>query len=250
MPNVRYERIAAASVVTIDRPESRNAIDGQTARELHDAYQEFENDPGARVMVLTGAGGNFAAGADLKNLESLVPRSYLPGGPEGFTRLTSSKPTIAAVEGWAVAGGFELALWCDLRIVAESAKFAFLERRWGVPLVDGGTQRLPRIVGMGRALDLLLTGRVVASREALACGLATDIVDDCKALERALELAQQIAGVPQEALIADRQAMVEGPGLGIQEGLWLEARLGGATGEAAIRGAQRFVAGAGRGGGS
>ncbi|GAA5106339.1 crotonase/enoyl-CoA hydratase family protein [Nocardia iowensis] len=246
--NIRYARIGAAAVVTIDRPDRRNAVDGPTAVELNQAYRRFEADDEARVMVLTGAGGAaFAAGADLKNLESFYDRVYVPEGPEGFTRLTADKPTIAAIEGWCVAGGLELALWCDLRVSARSARFGFLERRWGVPLLDGGTQRLPRIIGLGRALDLILTGRVIDAPEASAMGLVTELVDDGAALDRALQLAELIAGFPPQAMLADRQATIESAGKDLQSGFWLEARLGGVAAEEGLRGAKLFAAGAGRG---
>jgi enoyl-CoA hydratase len=244
---VTYERTGAAAVVTVDRPDRRNAIDGPTAARLNECLRQFEADEDARVMVLTGAGDKaFVAGADLKNLESLAGRVYLPEGPEGITRLTASKPTIAAVGGWCVAGGLELALWCDLRVASESARFGCLERRWGVPLLDGGTQRLPRIVGLGRALDLILTGRVVDAAEAHAMGLVTEVVPDGQALSRALELAELIAGFPQDTMLADRRATIEGDGLDLQAGLWLEARLGGASVLTGLAGAQRFIVGEGR----
>jgi enoyl-CoA hydratase len=244
---VTYERAGAAAVVTIDRPERRNAVDGPTAEALNAAYHRFEADD-ARVLVLTGAGdAAFSAGADLKNLESLVGRIHLPEGPEGFTRLTPDKPTIAAVNGWCVAGGLELALWCDLRVAAVSARFGCLERRFGVPLIDGGTQRLPRIIGLGRALDLILTGRIVDAAEAHAMGLVTEVVPDGQALARALELAELIAGFPQETMLADRRATLEGTGLDLPAGLALEARLGGATVATGLAGARRFAAGQGRG---
>jgi enoyl-CoA hydratase len=184
---VRYERIGAAAVLTIDRPERRNAIDGPTAERLAGAYAEFEADHGARVLVLTGAGGiAFCAGADLKAIETFAPRLHDPGGPLGFTRRIPAKPAIAAIEGWCLAGGLELALWCDLRIATETSTLGFPERRFGVPLIDGGTQRLPRIVGLGRALDLILTGRLVPAPEALALGLITEVVAHGAHLERAL----------------------------------------------------------------
>src|SRR6059036_1572706 len=200
MPDeVRYERIGAAAVLTIDRPERRNAVDGPTAEALKAGYHRFEADDDARVLVLTGGGDEaFCAGADLKALESLGPRQADPAGPLGFTRLTSPKPTIAAISGWCLAGGLELALWCDLRIAAEGSVLGFPERRWGVPLVDGGTQRLPRIVGLGRALDIILTGRMVTVDEALGMGLVTELVPAGRHVERALELAEGLAAFPQE----------------------------------------------------
>src|SRR3954469_17558194 len=166
--SVEYERIGAAAVVTIDRPERRNAVDGPTADLLEQAYERFVDDDEARVLILTGGGDlAFCAGADLKAIDTFEPRLMSDGGPLGFTRRISPKPTIAAISGWALAGGMELALWCDLRIAAEGSTFGFTERRCGVPLIDGGTQRLPRIVGLGHALDLILTGRLVPAPEAL-----------------------------------------------------------------------------------
>ncbi len=244
---VGYERLGAAAVVTIDRPERRNAVDGATANELLAAYERFAADEGARVMVLTGAGGQaFCAGADLKALETLDADA--PAGPMGFTRVTPAKPAIAAVHGWCVAGGLELALWCDLRIAAESARFGCLERRWGVPLVDGGTQRMPRIVGLGRALDLILTGRIVDAAEALAMGLVTEVVPAGRHLERALEIAEGLARFPQDTMLADRRAAIQGIGLTFEEGLALEAESGGRTQATAWAGAARFSGGEGRGG--
>src|SRR5215467_1032231 len=210
---VRYERSGAVAVLTIDRPARRNAIDGPTAERLADGLQAFEDDPQARVLVLTGAGGlAFSAGADLTALESFRGREYLPGGPEGITRRTASKPTIAAIDGWCVAGGLELALWCDLRICTPQSRFGCLERRWGVPLIDGGTQRLPRIIGLGRALDLILTGRVVESDEAERIGLVTSIVEPGEHLTRALAVAETLAAFPQPALLADRRSTIDGIG--------------------------------------
>ncbi len=247
MDEVRYERQGAAGVLTIDRPERRNAIDGPTAQQLAAALQSFEDDEGARVLVLNGAGGQaFSAGADLTALDTFAGREYLPGGPEGFTRLTPSKPTIAAIDGWCVAGGLELALWCDLRICTEGSRFGFLERRWGVPLIDGGTQRLPRIIGLGRALDLILTGRVVDAPEAERIGLVTQVVAAGQHLARALELAETLAGFPQPALLADRRSTIEGIGRTFEDGMWLEARHGVPTVESSRPGAARFQHGAGR----
>jgi enoyl-CoA hydratase/carnithine racemase len=246
---VRYERIGAAAVLTIDREHRRNAVDGKTADALRDGYQQFVADDGARVLILTGAGDvAFCAGADLKALETLGPRITAPEGPLGFTRLTSPKPTIAAISGWCLAGGFELALWCDLRIAAEGTTLGYPERRWGVPLIDGGTQRLPRIVGMGRALDLILTGRMVEADEALAMGLLTEIVPAGKHLERALEYAEALAAFPQETMLADRRSAIEGFGMPLEEGIALEANAPPEVHVAAVRGAQRFAGGEGRGG--
>jgi enoyl-CoA hydratase len=241
---VGYRREGAAAVLTIARPECRNAVDMATARALREGFEAFEADPEARVMVLTGAGGEaFCAGFDLKSDGLDVDD---PAGPLGFTRLTPAKPTIAAVDGWCVAGGLELALWCDLRIATPSSTFGCLERRWGVPLIDGGTQRLPRVVGLGRALDLILSGRPVAAEEALAIGLVTELVEPGDHLSRALELAERLAGFPQEAMLADRRAAIEGAGLPLADGLALEHRLGRETLAEALRGAARFAAGEGR----
>jgi enoyl-CoA hydratase len=199
--------------------------------------------------VLTGAGDvAFCAGADLKAIDTFAPRLGAPEGPLGFTRLTSPKPTIAAISGWCLAGGFELALWCDLRIAAEGSTLGFPERRWGVPLIDGGTQRLPRIVGLGRALDLILSGRMVEGEEALAMGLLTEVVAPGRHLERALEYAEALAAFPQVTMLADRRAAIEGFGLPLDAALAVEARAGLETFGVAAEGAARFAAGEGRGG--
>ena len=241
---VRYERVGAAALLTIDRPARRNAVDGATARLLRRGFDDFEADEEARVLVLTGAGGEaFCAGADLKALDLDVDD---PAGPEGFTRLSPAKPAIAAIEGWCLAGGLELALWCDLRIATAGSTFGCFERRWGVPLVDGGTQRLPRIVGMGRGLELILTGRPVDAEEAQRIGLVNEVVPAGKHLERALELAERIAGFPQKTMLADRRAAIEGFGQPLADGLALEHRLGREVLDAAVRGAARFAAGEGR----
>jgi len=246
---VRYERIGAAAVVTIDRPERRNAVDGPTAAALGEAYRRFEADDDARVMVLTGAGdAAFCAGADLKALDTFGPRLGAPEGPLGFTRVTPAKPTIAAISGWCLAGGLELALWCDLRIAAAGSTLGFPERRWGVALIDGGTQRLPRIVGLGRALDIILTGRMVEAEEALAIGLLTEIVPSGCHLQRALEMAEGLASFPQVTMLADRRAAIEGLGHPLSAGLAIEAQAGMETFQAALEGARRFAGGEGRGG--
>ncbi|HEV7162010.1 MAG TPA: crotonase/enoyl-CoA hydratase family protein [Solirubrobacteraceae bacterium] len=246
---VRYERHGASAVVTIDRPHRRNAVDGPTAALLHEAYLRFEADDDARVLVLTGAGVlSFCAGADLKATETMAPRLMSAEGPMGFTRLTPSKPTIAAISGFCLAGGLELALWCDLRIATETAQLGYPERRWGVPLIDGGTQRLPRIVGLGRALDLILTGRIIDAQEAHGMGLLTEVVTPGAHLERALALAEGLARFPQRTMLADRRAAIEGFGMTLADGLALEAEAGPEVFEDGARGAERFAAGEGRGG--
>jgi enoyl-CoA hydratase len=242
---VRYELRGRAALVTIDRQERRNAVDGPTADALEECFERFEADDEARVMVLTGAGElAFCAGADLKSITTLDPTRA--GGPLGFTHRTASKPTIAAVAGWCTAGGVELALWCDLRIAAEGATFGLFERRWGVPLIDGGTQRLPLIVGLGRALELILTGRPVEAEEALRIGLVNEVVRSGRHVERSLELAERLAEFPQETMLADRRAALEGAGLTLAEGLELERRLGVPMSVVGARGAARFAAGEGR----
>jgi enoyl-CoA hydratase len=240
---VHYERIGAAALVTIDRPERRNAVDAETAALLRESLTRFEKDDAARVLVLTGTGEAFCAGADLNAMDLDIDH---PDGPMGFTRLTPSKPTIAAIDGWCLAGGFEIALWCDLRIATERSTFGLFERRWGVPLIDGGTQRLPLVVGMGRALELTLTGRPVDVQEALQIGLVNEIVQKGKHVERALELAERLAAFPQETMLADRRAMLEGSRLPWREALEFEYRQGRAVMDVAARGAARFAGGEGR----
>jgi enoyl-CoA hydratase len=242
-PEVRYERQGAAAVLTIDRPQRRNAVDAATAAALRQGYEQFEADDEARVLVLTGEGEAFCAGADLKAIDLDVGD---PAGPMGFSRLTPSKPTIAAIDGWCLAGGLELALWCDLRIATPRSVFGCFERRWGVPLVDGGTQRLPRVLGLGRALELILTGRPVEAEEAQRIGLVNEITRPGGHLERALELAERLASFPQETMLADRRAAIEGTGMALAEGLALEHRLGREVLNVALAGATRFAGGEGR----
>jgi len=243
--------------VTIDRRERRNAVDVETAALLLDGLRDFEADDEARVLVLTGDGPEaFCAGADLKAMAEAGPGltsgvldavAARPEGPMGFTRLTPSKPIVAAIAGWCLAGGLELALWCDLRIGTETARLGFTERRFGVPLIDGGTQRLPLVVGMGRALEMILTGRVVDAEEALRWGLLNEVVSEGSHLERALEIAEGLAVFPQTTMLSDRRAAIEGSGLPLADGLALEAELGRASIETGLRGAARFAAGEGRG---
>lgn len=247
--SVSYERDGSVALVTIDRVERRNAIDGETAELLDAAFERFEGDEDARVLVLTGAGEEaFCAGADLKAIDSLSGRLEHPHGPLGFTRRAASKPTIAAISGWCVAGGLELALWCDVRIATGDAKLGLTERRFGVPLIDGGTQRLPRVVGLGRALHMILTGRIVGAEEALAMGLVSEVVGSGEHVVRAQELGEGLASFPQATMLADRGATLAALGLALEDGLALEARAGVATFEDARRGAASFAAGAGRGG--
>lgn len=249
VPAVLTERRGSTLIVTINRPERRNAVNAATAAALHDAWQQFERDDEARVMVLTGAGERaFCAGADLTDGPAMWQRDTDGESPMGFTRETPSKPTIAAIRGYAVAGGLELALWCDLRVVADDATFGCFERRWGVPLIDGGTQRLPAIVGLGRALDLILSGRSVDAGEALAIGLATEIVATGTELERAVALAERIASFPWPTVLSDRRATLDGMCLSLADGLELERNLGRTVALTAREGADRFAGGDGRGG--
>jgi enoyl-CoA hydratase len=248
--SVRVEKQDTVTTVIIDRPERRNAVDGPTARALADAFRAFDADPETRVAVLWGAGGTFCAGADLKALGTPEGnRAESAGdGPMGPTRMLLSKPVIAAVSGHAVAGGLELALWCDLRVMEETATFGVFCRRWGVPLIDGGTVRLPRLIGMSRALDLILTGRPVGAAEALQIGLANRVVPHGRAREEAEALARSIAAFPPRCLRSDRRSAHEAWGLGLEAALAREFELGMATlrsGES-LEGARRFAAGAGR----
>jgi enoyl-CoA hydratase len=240
------------AVVTIDRPEVRNAVDGPTAVALADAFAAFDGEPNLAVAVLTGAGGTFCAGADLKALASGEPRpvSVSPegNGPMGPTRMQLSKPVVAAVEGHAVAGGFELALWCDLRVASRDAVFGVYCRRFGVPLIDLGTVRLPRLIGHSWAMDLILTGRGVRGDEALQMGLANRLSEPGEALPTATELAHQLAALPQQCLRSDRRSAYEQWGMSERDAMTNEVRHGLATiksGET-LSGAQRFAAGEGR----
>jgi enoyl-CoA hydratase len=252
--SVRVERDGEVTLVAIDRPAVRNAVDGPTAERLADAFRRFDADPDQRVAVLTGAGGCFCAGADLSAMADGRGNrvSETGDGPMGPTRMLLSKPVIAAVEGFAVAGGLELALWCDLRVAARDAAFGVFCRRWGVPLVDGGTVRLPRLIGHSFALDMILTGREVSAEEALRMGLANRLVDPGTALEQAVALAKQLARLPQRCLRSDRLSSYQQWDLPLEAAIREELRLGvevirsGETRE----GAQRFASGAGRHGAS
>ncbi|MGN6190062.1 MAG: crotonase/enoyl-CoA hydratase family protein [Conexibacter sp.] len=246
---VRVERNGPVTTVILDRPEVRNAVDAPTAQALADAFRAFDADEEARVGVLWGAGGAFCAGADLRAIGTERGNRVAPDGdgPMGPSRMLLSKPVIAAVAGHAVAGGLELALWCDLRVVEEDAVLGVFCRRWGVPLIDGGTVRLPRLVGLSRALDLILTGRAVGAEEALAIGLANRVVPPGAAREAAEELAAQIARFPQLCMRHDRLSAYEQHELPLEQALANELRHGlVALEREALPGAARFAAGEGR----
>jgi enoyl-CoA hydratase len=253
-PHVRVEVDGPVATVIIDRPEKRNAVDGPMARALRDAFRAVEADARLRVAVLYGDGGSFCAGADLSAIGDAERAHELDpdgggAGPMGPTRMFLLKPLIAAVSGHAVAGGLELALLADLRVAEESAVFGVFCRRWGVPLIDGGTVRLPRIVGMGRALDLILTGRAVSAREAEAMGLANRVVPDGAARAEAEALARQIAAFPQLCMLTDRASAYRQWFMPLSEALREEGRMGAPVLAAeGVAGAKRFVDGAGRGG--
>ncbi|MEX1255865.1 MAG: enoyl-CoA hydratase-related protein [Dehalococcoidia bacterium] len=225
---VLTERRDRTFVVTINRPEVRNCVDGETAQGLFEAVEAFRSDDGLDVLILTGAGdAAFCSGADLKNSATLMARPNAEeSGPMGISRITNvQKPTIAAVEGYCTAGGLELACWCDFRIASASAQFGVLNRRWGVPLIDGGTQRLPRIVGLGNALYLIVTGALIDAHHALRMGLAQEVVPAGQALDRAIEIAAALSTYPQLAMQNDRRAALEGLTLPVEEGLVREAAL-------------------------
>ncbi|MFI0187475.1 crotonase/enoyl-CoA hydratase family protein [Streptomyces sp. NPDC017086] len=245
---VRVEREEYVTTVVLSRPAARNAVDGPTAAELAAAFREFEADDGARVAVLWGEGGTFCAGADLKAIGTERGNRVAADGdgPMGPTRMRLSKPVIAAVAGHAVAGGLELALWCDLRVAEEDAVFGVFCRRWGVPLIDGGTVRLPRLIGTGRALDLILTGRPVPAREALDMGLVSRVVPTGQARAEAEALAAAVARFPQACLRADRASVLDQEGLDEESALRRELRYGGGVLAQGAEGAARFAAGAGR----
>lgn len=249
---VRTERDPPVTTVVITRPEVRNAVDRDTAQALADAFRAFERDEEAAVAVLVGDDGQFCAGADLKAVASGRPNRVEPDGdaPMGPSRLHLSKPVIAAIAGHAVAGGLELALWCDLRVMEEDAVLGVFCRRWGVPLVDGGTVRLPRIVGLGRALDLILTGRPVDADEALRIGLVDRVVSSGQAKSAAQTLALRLARFPQTCLRSDRASVYDGLGSPLDEALRreLEHGLRALRDPASVAGAKRFSGGSGRGG--
>jgi len=248
MPIV-IEKDGPITIITLSRPEVRNAVDRQTACELAEAFRAFDADENARVAVFTGDQGQFCAGADLKKFAEGQPNRIEPDGdgPMGPTRMVLSKPVIAAISGYAVAGGLELTLWCDLRVMEEGAVLGVFCRRWGVPLIDGGTVRLPRLIGLSRAMDLILTGRPVEAEEALQMGLVNRVVPQGKSRETAIELAHQLAAFPQTCLRGDRMSAIEQFDLPFEQALANEFRRGLVSLQNESRsGAARFAKGAGR----
>jgi len=252
---VLVEKSGKVCTVIINRPEVKNAVDGPTGEQLFEAFKEFDRDDSLRGAVLCGNGGTFCAGADLKAVASgdlrrvnRLNEDMSKVAPMGPTRLLLSKPVIAAVSGYAVAGGLELAIWCDLRVVEEDAVFGIFERRFGVPLTDGGTQRLPRLIGMSRALDMILTGRPVNAEEALSFGLANRVVPKGKAREEAEALAAQLAEFPQKCMLGDRRALYLGFDMDFDKAMELEFKIGLeviASGET-VAGATEFTGGKGK----
>jgi enoyl-CoA hydratase len=247
--SVRVEKAGRVTTVVLSRPEVKNAVDRGTADALVAAFEAFDRDAESDVAVLWGEGGTFCAGADLKavasgNFNRIEPEG---AGPLGPTRMLLSKPVIAAVAGHAVAGGLELALWCDLRVAEEDATFGVFCRRFGVPLIDGGTVRLPRLIGLSRAMDMIITGRAVSATEALAFGLANRVVPRGQARAAAEELARSLVAFPQVCLRGDRRSSYEQHGLGLEAALRNEARIGQAALQAEVlAGAKLFASGAGR----
>ncbi|MBN1207791.1 MAG: crotonase/enoyl-CoA hydratase family protein [Myxococcaceae bacterium] len=247
--SVHVEKSGPVTTVILHRPEVRNAVDGATAQALSEAFRAFDADPDARVGVFYGEGNTFCAGADLKAVaEGRLPHLAPDGdGPMGPSRLVLSKPVIAAISGHAVAGGLELALWCDLRVAEEDAVLGVFCRRWGVPLIDGGTVRLPRLIGLSRAMDLILTGRPVPAQEALGMGLVNRVVPRGKAREAAEALARELAAFPQACMNADRRSAYEQAGLPLEAALRQEFEGGfKVLASESLAGAQRFAQGAGR----
>jgi enoyl-CoA hydratase len=246
--SVRVEKNGPVTTVIMNRPEARNAVNGPAAAELHAAFEEFDKDGSASVAVLWGEGGTFCAGADLKAFgtpDSNAVHRTGPG-PMGPSRMVLSKPVIAAISGYAVAGGLELALWCDLRVVEQDAVMGVFCRRWGVPLIDGGTVRLPRLIGHSRAMDLILTGRGVGADEALAMGLANRVVPTGEARRRAEELAAELAALPQQCMRADRMSMLNQWGCSEADAMDFEFGSMSRVAAESLEGAARFAAGAGR----
>ncbi|BDB40550.1 enoyl-CoA hydratase [Mycobacterium kiyosense] len=245
---MRVERNGPVTTVSINRPQARNAVNGPTAAALYTAFEQFDRDESASVAILRGEGGTFCAGADLKAFGTSEANSVHRSGPGpmGPSRMMLSKPVIAAVDGYAVAGGLELALWCDLRVAEQDAVFGVFCRRWGVPLIDGGTVRLPRLIGHSRAMDMILTGRPVKADEALAIGLANRVVPNGEALQAAQRLAAELAALPQQCLRSDRLSAMHQWGLPESAAMDLEFASISRVAAESLEGASRFAAGAGR----
>lgn len=244
--NIQYDRHDSIGLVSINRPERRNAVDYETGQELVEVMERIDADPDLSVAVLTGAGDTFCAGADLKEIAAGVDMEGRTYSLMGFSHATVKKPTIAAIEGYCLGGGVEVALWCDLRVAAENATFGMFNRRFGVPFVDGGTQRLPRMIGYSRALDLFLTGRPIDGERAEEWGLVNRVTPPGQAFDRAIELAERIASFPQQTIHTDLKSVYEGVGLPIERGLEIEAWNGLHSIPTAQEGASRFVDGEGR----
>lgn len=244
--NIDLERCDSVGLVTINRPERRNAVDYETGQELVDVMERIDADDDLSVGILTGAGDSFCAGADLKEIADGVDMEGRTYSLMGFSHATVKKPTIAAIEGYCLAGGVEVALWCDLRVAAQDATFGMFNRRFGVPFVDGGTQRLPRMIGYSRALDLVLTGRPIDGERAEAWGLVNRVAPPGRALDNAIEIAERIADFPQQTIYTDLKSIYEGVGMPIERGLEIEAWNGLHSMPTAQEGASRFADGEGR----
>lgn len=250
MPPVEVSHEGVVTIIRLNRPEARNAVNLETANALREAWLAFDADDNAKVGILTGGDDVFCAGADLKAVQELTTQVLSEAGPLGYTRLFINKPTIAAIAGYCVAGGLELACWCDLRIADETAIFGCFERRFGVPLIDGGTVRLPQIIGVGRALEMILTGRAVDAKEAHQWGLVNTVMPKGQHLAQAIALAQKLAEFPQNCLRNDRAALYHALGRPLAEALRIEAEYGAQTARSGetLAGAQAFTQGKGRGG--
>ncbi|WMT50907.1 MAG: crotonase/enoyl-CoA hydratase family protein [Ferroplasma sp.] len=248
MDEVLITRKDRITIITINRPDVRNAVNYKTSKMLENAMLEFNSDSIQHIAIITGTGGNFSAGADLSDAEKMGGEVLNKNGPMGFSRMDFQKPVIAAVEGYCVAGGLEMALAADIRVAGKNAKLGFLERRFGVPLIDGGTQRLPRIIGMGRALDLILTGKIISADEAHRIGLINYLAEGGKALEKAVEIAMLIDSFPWTTVVNDRLALIQGISGTLDDGLRVEAEFGKKTIESGVvkEGAERFLSGSGR----
>lgn len=248
MVGINIKKIGNITVISINRFERRNAVDHNTSKMLEKAFSDFNSDPEQHVGIITGENGTFSSGADLKDAKAMSLEVLNENGPMGFTRMFIEKPLIAAISGYCVAGGLEMALVADIRIADSNSKFGFLERRFGVPLIDGGTQRLPKIVGLGRAMDLILTGKLISAEEAMSIGLVNYISENGKSFEKALEIAGLIDSYPSETVNNDRLSMLRGISMPLEKGLRIEADYGKKSIDsgAVDKGSKRFISGEGR----